>query len=91
MSDFTNFAGDFSKSQQSCERRPAREYSKDANRVPLMDISNSGANIQSIPADYNPIHHLNSSIDHSSEQRDISAGLVSSQILDQVNTNLNHL
>ncbi|KAK1425943.1 hypothetical protein QVD17_21308 [Tagetes erecta] len=62
MSDFNISTGNSVRSHQISERRFSAENPNDVNRVPLMDISNSGAQIHTSPDCITSIHHLNPSI-----------------------------
>ncbi|KAK1406030.1 hypothetical protein QVD17_42226 [Tagetes erecta] len=91
MSDFINSAEKFIRSELNGERRFSGDCSKDAIRNPLMDISNSGADIHSFPAITKPIQQLNPTIDPPSEVRDFAAGSMASAHVNQVETDLIHL
>ncbi|KAK1413814.1 hypothetical protein QVD17_29550 [Tagetes erecta] len=73
MSDFIKSAENFIRSELNGERRFSGDRSKEAIRVPLMDISNSGADIHSVPDIMKPIQQFNPTIDPPSEVRDFAA------------------
>ncbi|KAK1422543.1 hypothetical protein QVD17_25740 [Tagetes erecta] len=90
MSDFINSAEKFIRSELNGERRFSGDCSKDAFRVPLMDISNSGDDIHSFPATMKPIQQFNPTIVPPSEVRDSAADLLASDYVNQVKTDQIH-
>ncbi|KAK1428985.1 hypothetical protein QVD17_17826 [Tagetes erecta] len=90
MSDFIKSAENFVRSESAGERRFFGNFSKDAIRVPLMDISNSGADIHSFHADIKPVQQINTSIDPSSEDRGFAAASIPSGCVNQVRTDQIH-
>ncbi|KAK1428984.1 hypothetical protein QVD17_17825 [Tagetes erecta] len=86
MSDFIKSSENFVRSELSSERRFSGDCLKDAIRVPMMDISNSGADIHSFHADIKPIQQLNPTIDPPSEVRDFTADSLASVHVNQVKT-----
>ncbi|KAK1413815.1 hypothetical protein QVD17_29551 [Tagetes erecta] len=86
MSDFIKSAENFVRSELNSERRFSGDCSKDAIRVPLMDISNSGADIHSFPAVIKPNQQFNPSIDPHSEVCGFAAGSMASVHVNQVKT-----